>query len=149
MYKRLCFWKPFGSEGVNESVKLLNCLDKYFSLAFSSLLANLSYKKLVLVISEILGLVVNTLTSNYEYAGNHRDDLALPVHMLLSQKRKTFCRFFIAFFDSALRFEYFEMKSASYLKDLWSYWLPETCLIKCIKCLLSQSPLAVNLLTSP
>ena len=47
----------------------------------------------------------NTLTANYGCSGNHADDLRLPVQMLLSQKRKKFSRFFIAFFDSALNFE--------------------------------------------
>ena len=65
MHIRLCFWKPFLSERVNESLKLLKSPEKYFCPTISSFLANLSYKKVVLVISEILGLLVDTLTSNY------------------------------------------------------------------------------------
>ena len=30
MHKRACFWKPFGSEHVNESQKLSKSLEKYF-----------------------------------------------------------------------------------------------------------------------
>ena len=49
MHKRSCFWKPFGSERVNESLKLLKSAEKYFYPTVSSFLANLSYKKLFLV----------------------------------------------------------------------------------------------------
>ena len=34
--------------------------------------------------------------------------------MLLSRKRKTFSSFFVAFFDAALNFEYFEKKNQPY-----------------------------------
>ena len=110
MHKRLYFRKPFGSERVNKSLKLLKSPEKYFSPIPSSFLANLSYKKLVLVISEILELFVNLLTANYEFSCNHRNDLPLPVQMLLSQKRKIFFLLFITFFDCALNFEYFNKK---------------------------------------
>ena len=147
MRKTLYFWKPFGRERLNESLKLLHYKQKYFSATWSLFLANLSWKKLVLVISEILGLVVNTFISNCEYYRSNRDDLPLPVQMLLYRKQKRFFGF-IGFFDSALNFWYFEKKLTSQLKHLWRYWLPKTCLIKCIKGLVSQNPLAVNLLTS-
>ena len=107
MYKRSCFCKPFGSERVNESLKLLKSAEKYFYPTFSSFLANLSSKVLFLVRSDILALLVNTLTANYEYC-NNTNNLPLPVQMQLSAKVKTFPRFFIAFFDSALNFERFK-----------------------------------------
>ena len=37
MHERSCFWKPFGSEGVNESQKLLKTAEKCIYLSFSSL----------------------------------------------------------------------------------------------------------------
>ena len=66
MHKKLCFWKSLRSERVKEFLKLLKSVEKYFYSTFSSFLANLSEKKLVLVIYEILGLLVKTLTANYE-----------------------------------------------------------------------------------
>ena len=51
---------------------------------------------------------LNTLTANYEYSRNNTDNLPLPVQMHLSGKLKTFSGFFIAFFEAALNFEYFE-----------------------------------------
>ena len=40
-------------------------------------------------------------------------------------------------------------KWASYLKYFWSDWLREMCLFKCITGLVSEKPIAVNVLTSP
>ena len=42
MDNRACFWKPFGSERVNESQKLLKSAEKYFYPTFSSFWAKLS-----------------------------------------------------------------------------------------------------------
>ena len=64
----------------------------------------------LLVRSEILGLLVNTLTANYEYSRSNTDNLPLPFQMQLSEKLKRFFLFFIAFAESALNFEHFEQK---------------------------------------
>ena len=40
----------------------------------------------------------------------NRDNLMQPIHMQLSQKLKTFSRFFSAFSKSKLNFEYFKKK---------------------------------------
>ena len=61
----------------------------------------------LLVRSEILGLLVNTLTTNYEYSHSNTDNLPLPFQMQLF---KTFSSFFIAFSESALNFEHFQKK---------------------------------------
>ena len=42
MHNRACFWKPFGSEHVNESQKLLESAEKNFYPTFSSFSAKLS-----------------------------------------------------------------------------------------------------------
>ena len=113
MYKRSCIWKPFGSECVNESLKLLKSAEKYFYPTFSSFLVKLSQKKSFLVRSEILGLLVNTFSANYEYC-NNTDNLPLPVQMELSGKlmiELTFSWFFIAVFESALNFPHLEKKN--------------------------------------
>ena len=52
----------------------------------------------------------NTLTANYEYSRSNTDNLPLPVQIQLSEKLKTFYRFFIAFSECALNFEHFEEK---------------------------------------
>ena len=40
----------------------------------------------------------------------NRDNLMQPIHMQLSQKLKTFSRFFNVFSKSSLSFEYFQKK---------------------------------------
>ena len=86
MHNRACFWKPFGSERVNKSQKLLKSAEKYFYPTFSSFWAKFSWKKLFLIRSEILGLLVNTLTANYEYSRGIRKNLPLPIQINLSKK---------------------------------------------------------------
>ena len=68
MHNRACFWKPFRSDRVSESQKLLKFAEKYFDSSFSSWWAKLSKKKLFLIRFQILRLLVNTLTANYEYS---------------------------------------------------------------------------------
>ena len=147
MHERSCFRKPFGSERVNESLKVLKSAEKYLYLTFSSFWANLSQRKSFLVRSELLGLLVNTLTANYEYSRSNTDNLPLPLQRHLSEKLKIFSACFIAFLESALNLEHFEKKKwASWLNIFPSYWLPKTRLLKCMKGLVSENPLAVNVL---
>ena len=44
----------------------------------------------------------------------NRDNLMQPIHMQLSQKLKTFSRFFPAFSKSSLNFELFQIKDDAY-----------------------------------
>ena len=84
--------------------------ERYFYPTFSSVLGNVGYKKLFWVRYGILGLLLNTSTANYEYSRNNTDNLSLLVQIQYCEKLKTFSPFFIAFFNSALNFEYFEKK---------------------------------------
>ena len=86
MHNRACFGKQFGSERVKESQKLMKSVEKYFYRTFSSLWAKLSQKKLFLIISDILGLLHNTLTANYEYSRSNRENLQFPIQIKLSKK---------------------------------------------------------------
>ena len=103
-----CFSKIFGSERVNEFLKVLKPAEKYFYPTFSSFIASLSYEKLVLVTCKILGLLFKTLSAKYGYSHNNTDNLQLRGQMQLSWKLKTFSAFFIAFFGCTLNFEYIE-----------------------------------------
>ena len=62
--------------------------------------------------SEILELLVNTLTVNCEYSRSNTDKLQLPFQMILSEKLKTFSAFFIEFAESAFDFKHFEKKKS-------------------------------------
>ena len=104
----------------------------------------------LLVRSEILGLLVNTLTANYEYSRSNTDNLPLPFQMQLSEKLKRFFPSFIAFSESALNFEHFQKT-----KEVHSPSISEVIdsqrrvyLNACRKGLVFENILAVNVLTS-
>ena len=111
MHKNSCFWKFFGSECVNKSRKLRKTPEKYFYATLSSVRVKLREEKSFLVRSEMLGLLLNTLTPSYEESSSNRDNLELPVHMEVCKKLQKFFRIFIAFFESALNFGHFENKN--------------------------------------
>ena len=68
----------------------------------------MSQEKSFLVKSEILGLLVNTLTSDCEYSCSNRETLSLPIQRQLSEKLKTFSPFFIVFLECTLNLEHFK-----------------------------------------
>ena len=78
MHTRACFWKAYSSERVNESQKLLQDAEKNFYPTLSSFWPKLKKKRFFLIRSEILGLLDNTLTTNYEYSRINRKNLPLP-----------------------------------------------------------------------
>ena len=86
MDNSVSFWKPFRSEHVNESQKLLNSAEKYLYPTISLFRGKLSYKELLLMRSEFLGLLLNTLTANYEYSRSNRENLPLPIQIKLTKK---------------------------------------------------------------
>ena len=86
MDNRASFWKPFGSEHVNQSQKLLKSAEKYFYRTFPSFWAKFSEKKIVSIRSEILGLLDNTLTGKYEYSRGKRENIPLPIQIKLSKR---------------------------------------------------------------
>ena len=104
MHNRACFWKPFGSDRVNDFQKLLKSTEKNFYPTFSSVLAKLGYKKSILIRSEILELLLNKFTGNYKYSRSNRQNLPLPIEIKISKKHKFFCGIFLAFQESTLNF---------------------------------------------
>ena len=63
-------------------------------------------EKVSFVIHKMLRPFVNTLTVNDKRYLLNRDNLLQPIEMQLSQKQKTFCRFFFAFLKSILNFKH-------------------------------------------
>ena len=70
----------------------------------------LSWRKSVLVWSEILRLFVNTLTADNKYSRSNVVNFEQQVQTPLSQKQKTFFWYFIAFLKCAWNLEHFEKK---------------------------------------
>ena len=79
------------------------------------------------------------------------DNLPLPVTMQLSPKLKTFFALFIPFFASALNFEHFEKKKKKKISRIDHIFLEllTPCLLERINGLVSENPLAANVLTNP
>ena len=63
-----------------------------------------------LLTSPQLRLLVNTLNANYEYSGNNKENLHLPIHIKLSKNHKLFAPFFFTVLVSPLNFQYSEKK---------------------------------------
>ena len=70
----------------------------------------MSWKKSPSVWYEILRLFVNALTADDKYSGSNMQNLLQQFQRPLSQKQKTFSRFFIAFLKCAWNLEHFQKK---------------------------------------
>ena len=77
---------------------LLKSILQHLDDIHRSLPRKLSWKKSLLLTCQILGLVVNTLAAAEKYLVLQRDNFLMPIYMQLSQKQKTFSKFFAAFF---------------------------------------------------
>ena len=64
----------------------------------------------LLVISEILGLFVNTLTADDKYSCRNSENLRQPIQVQLSNKDETFFEFFTLFLKLSSIFQIFEKK---------------------------------------
>ena len=80
-------------------------------LCFLSFRYKLNRKISLLLICELLGLFVKTLTPNDKYSlRNSEENLLQPIQMQSSKKQKTFSEFFDPVLKSALSFKHFEKK---------------------------------------
>ena len=61
-----------------------------------------------LVLGEILGVFLNTLTADGKYRVQDCGNMTLPIQMQLPEKEKTFSEIFIPFLYSTSNFEHFE-----------------------------------------
>ena len=70
----------------------------------------MSWKKSPSVWYEILRLFVHALTADDKYSSSNMQNLLEQIQTPLSQKQKTFSRFFIAFLKCAWNLEHFQRK---------------------------------------
>ena len=88
----------FGRYSDNQYGKLAQALLKSESEHFYhnhlSLKRKLFSKKSLLLTCQILGQLLNTLAAYEKYPVLNRDNLAIPIHMQLSQKQKSFSQIF-------------------------------------------------------
>ena len=104
----------FDSEHDNGSQTLLRSARNNFYTTIPLMSDGTSRNRLVLVRSEVLGQLVNTLTADYKHSAWNRENLPQQVQTQISQERKTFSGFVIAFLKCTLNLEYFENKDQSH-----------------------------------
>ena len=97
MSKKSCFRGPFDKQHgkVNQTMLKSERHQRYHF--FSSLCRQLSWKKSVLVICKVLRMFVNVLNADDKCFLLNRDNLRRPIQKQLSEKQKTFLRFFLKF----------------------------------------------------
>ena len=100
----------FSSQHVKASQILAKCPWERFYQVFSSFSGKLIWKISPLVIGEILGVFVHTLTGDAKYSVQYGETLPLLIQMQLSEKRKDFSQFFFPFTKSTSNFKRFEKK---------------------------------------
>ena len=64
----------------------------------------------LLLVFEVLGLFVNTLTAENKFSLRNSENLPQQFQMQLSKKRETSSVFFLLFLKCTSNFEHFEMK---------------------------------------
>ena len=77
---------------------------------FSSFSGKFIPKVSSLVLGEILGVFVNTLTADGKYPVQDSENVQVHIQMQLSQKRKSFPPFFLPFLESTSNFKCSEIK---------------------------------------
>ena len=103
---RGCFDKQYGK--LDQT--LLKSRSQHLCPIHFSLGRKLCSKMSLLFTSQILGLLLNTLTTNEKYPLLNRGNLMIPIQMQLSQKQKTFRESFAPFLKFRLNLECFEKK---------------------------------------
>ena len=115
------FRRVFHNKHGKRSQRLLKSAQRDLYDICPSLWKYSSWKKSMLVLCNFLRLFVKTLTDDEKYCLLYRENLTEPIHILLSQKQKTFCQFFSAFLKATFNFEHFRKKD-----DLHSRYISQT-----------------------
>ena len=110
MYKKFRFRGQLDKKHRKLTQTLLKSPSQHFYHIHWSLATKLCSKKSLLLAWKILGLLVNTLAADEKYPVLHRDNLTIPIQMQISQKQKTFAKFFASNFKSRLNFKHFFKK---------------------------------------
>ena len=110
-----------------------------------SLARKLSSKKSLLLTCQILGLLLNTLAADEKYPVLNRDNLTIPIHIQLSQKRITFSQFLAPILKSSLNFKHLEKQMTLTAFVFTKLQTPKTYSDKCLKSRGSEDPLTSNM----
>ena len=112
------FRTRFGKQHVSGFETLLKSAHNNYNRMFPWIWDKLKWKKAVLVRSEILGLLANTLTIEYMYSRRNIQNFPQELQTQLSQKWKTFSGFFTAFPKCTSSLEHFEKKDEPFTLNI-------------------------------
>ena len=87
-----------------------NLHENAFIMFFLSFSGKLISEMSPLELGKILGVFLNTFTSDGKYLVQGCENLQLPIQMQISEKQKPFSEVFLTFLDSTSNFEHFERK---------------------------------------
>ena len=118
MSKSSRFRTPFGNQCVNWSQSLLKSPRHLFYTIVSLIWDKLSYKNFLFVRVEILGLFLNTITTDDRISRRNRDNFAQQIPMQLSQEPKFLSQISFVFLESKTNFVYFEKDEESHSLSL-------------------------------
>ena len=110
MCKKSRFRLPFQKEHGKLVSTLFKFKQQHLRHIYCSTGRQFRCKKSLLVIWKSLRLFVNTMSAVDKCSLPNRDNLMQLIHMILSQKLKTFSSFFSEFSKTRLNFEYFQKK---------------------------------------
>ena len=122
-----CFRTPFPSQSVHRSQKLLKSERQHFYPNSPLIQHILSYKRSLLVRSEILGLFGNTLAPDHMYSRRNSEKFPQQVKTPLSEKRKTVPAICIAFLQSTRNFVHFGTGDELHRLNIWEVIDSEKC----------------------
>ena len=108
--RRSCFTIQFGNHRVNGFQTPLKDARHHYYRFFPWIPGKLSWEKSDLFWSKIFRLFANTLTADDKYSCRNMQNFLQQLQTLLSEKRKPFSGFFIAFLKCAWTLEHFQKK---------------------------------------
>ena len=128
--RRSCFKTRFGNQRVNGFQTPLKVARHHYYPFFPWISDKLNWKKTALLLSKILRLFPNTLTADDKNPCRNMQNFLPQLQALLSEKRKIFSEFFIAFLKCAWNLEHFEKKdecpsliiSEIIVSEIFFYW---------------------------
>ena len=118
---------PFAVNVLTSSKNCWNLQKSTFILLFHHSGTKLSLKKVFLIRSEILGLLFNTLTGNYEYSHSDIENLLLQIQIKLCRKPLTILPSFFLSIGIYIKFPIFWSKNQRHRSNISQFIDCERC----------------------
>ena len=150
MSKEERFRGPFEEQHGKRAQTLLKFASQHLYRIYWLLWGRLNWKKSLLVIWQIWQLFGSILAANDKYRDLNRDKLTIPIQMQLSQKEKTFPRFFSVFFSIWINSWKFWKKTMILIDFVFpNLRTAKTWLDKCLKSAISEDSSTIDMVNEP